>query len=92
MTGRIRIDEVLRFLDTETAAWLDELRREGLFLDDELTARDAEELRVAATWVRELGVNPAGVDVALQLRRRLLCLEDRMRRLLRELAQEGSGR
>jgi alpha-D-ribose 1-methylphosphonate 5-triphosphate synthase subunit PhnH len=92
VTGRIRIDEVLRFLDAETAAWLDELRREGLFPDDEITSRDAEELRVAATWVRELGVNPAGVDVALQLRRRLLCLEDRMRRLLRELAQEEGGR
>ena len=92
MRGRIRIDEVLRFLDAETAAWLDDLRREGLFPDDELTAREAEELRVASNWVRELGVNPAGVDVALQLRRRLLCLEDRMRRLLQELAREGAGR
>jgi len=39
--------------------------------------------------MRELGVNPAGVDVALHLRRRLLCLEERMRAVLRELAEQG---
>jgi hypothetical protein len=38
--------------------------------------------------MRELGVNPAGVDVALHLRRRLACLEDRMRELLEHLADE----
>ena len=34
---------------------------------------------MAATLVRELGVNPAGVDIILHLRRRLLFLEGRMR-------------
>jgi hypothetical protein len=35
--------------------------------------------------MRDLGVNPAGVDVALQLRRRLLALEDRLRQTLEQL-------
>jgi len=85
VSGRIRIEEVLRFLDLEPDGLLVELRHEGLFPSDELSSEEAEELRVAAVLVREMGVNPAGVEVALHLRRRLLCLEDRMRRVLREL-------
>lgn len=86
---RIPIDEVLRFLRVDTEEVLVELRREGLFEGDEVSPREAEELRVATVLLRELGVNPAGVDVALHLRRRLLCLEERMGTLLRDLA-EGS--
>lgn len=86
---RIPIDEVLRFLRIDTEEVLVELRREGLFEDDEVSPREAEELRVATVLLRELGVNPAGVDVALHLRRRLLCLEERMGALLRDLS-EGS--
>jgi hypothetical protein len=86
---RIPIDEVLRFLRIDTEEVLVELRREGLFEGDEVSPREAEELRVATVLLRELGVNPAGVDVALHLRRRLLCLEERMGAVLRELS-EGS--
>ena len=50
--------------------------------------REAEELLVAASWMRELGVNPAGVEVALQLRRRLLELETLTERSLRRLLSE----
>ena len=84
--SRIPVDEVLRFLRIEAEELLAELRREGLFEADEVSPREAEELRVAAVLVRELGVNPAGVEVALQLRRRLLCLEERMGVILRDLA------
>ena len=35
-------------------------------------------------WMRDLGVNAAGVDVALQLRRRLLALEGRLREALEQ--------
>ncbi len=83
---RIPVDEVLRFLRIDAAELLAELRREGLFEDDEVSPREAEELRVATVLLRELGVNAAGVDVALHLRRRLLCLEERMGAVLRELA------
>lgn len=88
MTG-IPIDEVLRFLRIEADEMLEELRREGLFESDQVSPREAEELRVATVLVRELGVNPAGVDVALHLRRRLLCLEERMGALLRQLAERS---
>lgn len=88
MSGRVRTAEVLRFLHLDEAGLLEELRREGLFLEDELGADSAEELRVAVSLIRELGVNPAGVDVALHLRRRLACLEARMRELLERL-EEG---
>ena len=91
MRRAIPIDEVLRFL-READTLLDELRAEGLFPGDELSPGEADELRVATALVRELGVNPAGVDVALQLRRRLLTLEDRMRRVLAELARQERGR
>jgi hypothetical protein len=85
VSARIPIAEVLRFLDLERDELLAELRREGLSPADELASAEADELRVAAVLVREMGVNPAGVEVALHLRRRLLCLEERMRRALREL-------
>lgn len=88
MPQRVRIEEVLRFLDVDEGL-LEELRAEGLFETDWLEPDAAEELRVAASLMRELGVNPAGVDVVLHLRRRLLALEDIMgvslRRLLSEL-------
>ncbi len=88
MTTRTPIREVLRFLGIEDSAILDELRREGLFEEDSVEPDTAEELRVAASLMRELGVNPAGVEVVLQLRRRLLVLEERTAESLRRLLDE----
>ncbi len=88
MTTRTPIEEVLRFLGIEDSAILDELRREGLFEEDTVEPDTAEELRVAASLMRELGVNPAGVEVVLQLRRRLLVLEERTEESLRRLLDE----
>jgi hypothetical protein len=92
MTARVRIVEVLRFLHLDDAGVLEDLRREGLFLEDEVEPETAEDLRVAASLMAELGVNPAGVEVALHLRRRLACLEDRMRALLERLDEETRSR
>jgi hypothetical protein len=83
--SRTAIDEVLGFLGGDAAQLLEVLRSEGLFEEPELDSHEAEELRVAVLWMRDLGVNPAGVDVALQLRRRLLALEDRLRQTLEQL-------
>ena len=89
MSGRVRVMEILHFLHIEDEGLLEALRSEGLFVDDDLEPDAAEELRVAASLMRELGVNPAGVDVALHLRRRLAVLEARMRELLQRLADES---
>jgi hypothetical protein len=91
MTRRCSVDEVMRFLG-EGAALLDELRSEGLFEEDSLAPDAAEELRVAVSLVRELGVNPAGVEVVLHMRRRMLSLERRMEHSLRLLLSEPEGR
>lgn len=90
MSARVRTIEVLRFLELDESGLLQALRSEGLFLEDELAPEAAEELRVAASLMGELGVNPAGVDVALHLRRRLACLEGRLRELLERLARDGT--
>lgn len=92
MSVRVRVDEVLVALGAEGTDLLSELRREGLFESDELEGAEAEELRVAACWVRDLGVNAAGVGVALQLRRRLLALEERVRELVEGLLDEEAPR
>jgi hypothetical protein len=84
VTRWITVDEVARFLHVEVESLLEELRREGLFPEDRLSSEEADDLRVAFTLMRELGVNAAGVEVALRLRRRLLFLEDRMREVLRD--------
>ncbi len=89
MSRRVRTSEILRFLHLDESGVLDALRVEGLFVEEEMPVEEAEELRVAVSLMRELGVNPAGVEVALHLRRRLACLEDRMRELLERLAEEG---
>ncbi len=86
MSARAR--EILEFLGQESDRLLAELRDEGLFESDELSAPEADELRLATLLMRELGVNPAGVDVALHLRRRMLCLEERMRSVLLRLLAE----
>jgi hypothetical protein len=78
---RVRVREVLVHLGVETKV-LEVLRKEGLFEAEELDADEAEELRVATVLVQELGVNAAGVEVALRLRRRLMALEHRARVLL----------
>ncbi len=83
----IRIEELIVQLDFDRSL-LDELRRAGLFEADALLFEEADELRVAAELMRSLGVNAAGVQVALQLRRRLLTLEERTTRLLRALLEE----
>jgi hypothetical protein len=78
----------MRFLGLEDSPLLDELRREGLFEEEWIEPERAEELRVATSLMRELGVNPAGVDVALHMRRRMLVLEARMRRSLERILDE----
>lgn len=85
---RIRIEELLLQLECDRSL-LDELREVGLFESDELPLEEADELRVAAELMRSLGVNAPGVQVALQLRRRLLVLEERTTHLLRELLEHG---
>ena len=66
----IRIDEVLSFLGVEDEGFLQELRAEGLFIDDSLAPDEAEDLRIAKLLIDELGVNAPGVEVALNLRRK----------------------
>ena len=83
--SRTSIAEVLGFLGVDDPELLRLLRSEGLFEEEELESSEAEELRVAVLWMRDLGVNPAGVDVALQLRRRLLALEARLHEVLEQL-------
>jgi hypothetical protein len=91
MAGRTTVKEVLLLLGIDDPAWLDELRREGLFEEDFLGPESAEELRVAITLVRELGVNPAGVEVILQMRRRMLGFRELTERSLRRLLAELDG-
>ncbi len=88
MASRTRVDEVLRFLGLEESPILEQLRREGLFEEEWLEGEASEELRVAASLIRELGVNPAGVEVVLHMRRRMLALEDMMEHSLRKLLAE----
>jgi len=88
MAGRTTVKEVLRLLGIDDPAVLDDLRREGLFEEDFLGSETAEELRVAITLVRELGVNPAGVEVVLHMRRRMRGLQQQTERSLRRLLTE----
>lgn len=92
MPTRARVREVLEFLGIDDPSLLEDLRREGLFEEDWLEPDEAEELRVATALIRELGVNPAGVDVVLHMRRRLLALEELMRSSLRRLLSELDSR
>jgi hypothetical protein len=75
VSRRVRVAEVLAFLGVEGEGVLASLRAEGLFEADELLPEQAEELRVAAVLMEDLGVNAAGVQVVLRLRRRLLLLQ-----------------
>jgi hypothetical protein len=84
---RVRIEELIVEIGVDRRL-LDELRAVGLFEEEELPLAEADELRVAAELMRALGVNAPGVEVALQLRRRLLALEERTAQLLRELIEE----
>ena len=88
MSPRTRIEEVLRFLGVDDPDLIPQLRSEGLFERDELEPYEAEELRVAALLVEELGVNPAGVEVALHLRRRLIVLQGRVTQVMEQLTEE----
>lgn len=92
MTSRTRVDEVLRFLGVDDPELLALLRREGLFTEEELGPDEAEELRIATELMRDLGVNAAGVEVALHMRRRLLVLERRVSVTLRQLLEEREAR
>jgi hypothetical protein len=86
-TRRIEIREVLVHLGGGEDL-LEALRHEGLFETDFIDPREAEELRIAALMMEEMGVNPAGVQVALHLRRRLLALEARVAALATRLRRD----
>jgi hypothetical protein len=92
MATRARVVEVLEYLGLKDSSILEELRSEGLFEEDWLEPDMAEELRVAASLIHDLGVNPAGVEVVLHMRRRLLALEELMERSLRRLLEELEDR
>ena len=86
---RIRTEEVLIYLGVKDhAAFFEHLRSEGLFEGEELEPEEADELRLAQVLMEELGVNAAGVEVALHLRRRLFALEARTRALAVALDRE----
>ncbi len=89
MTRLTPIHDVLSFLGADDAELLSLLRSEGLFEAEELGPFEAEELRVATLLVRDLGVNAAGVEVALHLRRRLLFLQQHLHDALARLAEDG---
>ncbi len=92
MPTRVRIEEVLEYLGVEDRQLLEALRREGLFEEDVVEGDAAEELRVATRLMVELGVNPAGVDVILHMRRRLLVLESRVRETLQRVLDQLESR
>ena len=90
---RIRTSEVLVFLGAEErTAFFQRLRQEGLFEGEELEPEEADDLRLAQLLMEELGVNAAGVDVALHLRRRLFALEQRARALVEALEEQRQKR
>jgi len=89
--GRIEIREVLLHVGADERL-LERLREEGLFEADEVDPREADELRVARLMMEELGVNPAGVQVALHLRRRLLSVEKRLGAVAARLREEPDSR
>lgn len=86
----IRVHEVLEHLGADRRL-LDQLREEGLFEAESIDPNEAEELRVATLLVRDLGVNAAGVHVALHLRRRLVALETRLSTLAGHLRDEADS-
>ena len=88
----VRTSEVLVFLGVEERTFLDQLRREGLFENDELEPEEADDLRLANVLMQEMGVNAAGVGVALHLRRRLFALEMRVHALAGALETESDPR
>ena len=91
----IRIHEVLLYLGVDERSFLERLRSEGMFEDEEIEPEQAEELRVASVLMQELGVNAAGVEVVLHLRRRLFALEQRVSVLADVVAsaqKPGGGR
>jgi len=80
---RIRTEDVLVYLGvTDRRAFLERLRAEGLFEGDEVEPEEADDLRLAQVLMEELGVNAAGVEVVLHLRKRLFALEQRARVLV----------
>jgi hypothetical protein len=80
---------VLSFLGVERSGVIESLRAEGLFEADELALEEAEELRVAAALMEDLGVNAAGVEVVLRMRRRLLVLEGLTSEALHRALEKG---
>lgn len=89
MSARRRIEELLRELKIQDDLdLLETLRSEGLFREDEVSAHEADELRVAVVLMREMGVNAAGVDVILRMRGRLITLQRRTEEALRLLLDE----
>ncbi len=87
---RVRIEEVLVYLEvSDRRSFLERLRAEGLFEAEEVEPEEAEDLRLAKVLVEDLGVNAAGVEVVLHLRKRLEALEERARILADALKASG---
>ena len=63
-----------------------------MFEAEEIEPEEADDLRLAKLLMDELGVNAAGVEVVLHLRKRLLALEERARFLADTVAAGRRGR
>jgi len=88
---KVSTEEVLHYLGVRETRFIESLRAEGLFEEDELEPAQAEELRLAIVLTHELGVNPAGVEVVLHLRRRMDALERRAEALARVMHEGMRG-
>ena len=86
------LDDFLAELGLD-AATLSRLEDEGIVLSGKLRESDDERdrLRVAAELLR-LGVNLEGIDIILEMRRRMLSLQENSASLLRRLVDEMEER
>ncbi|MBF0497024.1 MAG: hypothetical protein HQK58_10700 [Deltaproteobacteria bacterium] len=85
--------EMLEFLGVDEE-FLAELAEEGLLpgpgkgVGDVFTRPEIEEIRVMTTLVKEMGVNLAGVEVIIHLRRQVLDLRIQFDKILEYVSDE----
>ena len=87
-------EEVLRIFDLDEAFLLDLKEEEIVCFQEErsekevYTLRELEKLRIAKILVEELGVNLAGVDIILRMRRDMISMRTQFDAILEDLARK----
>lgn len=93
MKEEFSLEEISKIVDLNEKE-IEEFESEGIidFTNDQkrtLSSKDLEKIKAAAALKKDMGVNPAGIDIILQMKEKLMSLQEEFEQLLEEMKNKN---